>query len=85
MLEASLVGLVVLTASLYAIWRLLPPRFRVRLTGRVSQWARRPGRPVWIARAAASMEATARARAAGCSACDAARPPPLTSTKRNQP
>lgn len=84
MWQSLLVGLIVMCAASYAIWRLMPAALRRRLAGSLSQWAVRPGRPAWAARAAASVGAALRANAPGCGDCDAARPPPDRGPERGR-
>ena len=75
MWQAVLVGLIVLAASLYAGWALLPAVPRLRLARAVARWSRRPGRPQWLGRAAGALESRASSRLGGCSDCSAAEPP----------
>ena len=79
MLEAIVVGLIVIAAVAYATWALLPAVTRLRAAQGLNRWARRPGRPAALAHAAAVLERAARARMGGCSDCsavqDAPRPP----------
>jgi len=76
MWQAIVVGLIVLAAVLYAAWTLLPATLRLRAAQRVGHWARRPGRPAWLGRAATSVETAARARLGGCGDCGAVQGPP---------
>lgn len=71
MLEAILVGLIVLAAALYATWTLLPATVRLRLAQRCGEWGRRPGRAGWLLRASTAVESAARRRAGACSDCSA--------------
>jgi hypothetical protein len=75
MLEGLLVGAIVTAATAYAVWALLPASLRLRAARRFGAWARRPGRPTWVGRAASAMERAALARLGGCSDCGAAQPP----------
>lgn len=79
MLEAIVVGLIVVAAVAYAIWALVPAAVRLRAASGLNRWAGQPGRPAVLARAAAALERAARARVGGCSDCsavqDAPRPP----------
>jgi len=76
MLEAILVGLIVLVAALYATWTLLPAAVRLRLAGHLGEWGRKPGRPGWLQRASTAVEAAARKRVGSCSECSAAQGTP---------
>jgi hypothetical protein len=76
MLEAILVGLIVLAAALYATWTLLPAAVRLRLAQRCGEWGRRPGRAGWLQRASLAVESAARKRAGGCSDCSAVQSTP---------
>jgi hypothetical protein len=71
MWQAIVVGLVVLVATLYATWTLLPAALRLRLAARLGAWGRRPGRAAWLAGAAGAVERAARARHGACSDCSA--------------
>jgi len=79
MLEAIVVGLIVIAAVAYATWALLPAVTRLRAASGLNQWAGKPGRPAVLGRATAALERAARARMGGCSDCgavqDAPRPP----------
>ena len=72
MWEAILVGLIVITAVLYAAWKLLPAASRLRLAQRVVRIA--DGRPAmgWLQRAARRVESAQQARLTGCGNCGAA-------------
>jgi len=72
MLEAIVVGLIVLAAALYATWTLLPAAVRLRLAQRAGDWGRQPGRAGWLQRASTAVETAARKRAGACSDCSAA-------------
>jgi hypothetical protein len=85
MLEAILVGLIVLAAALYATWTLLPASVRLRLAGRIGAWGRSPGRAGWLQRAAAAVEAQARRRAGACGDCRAAQPERPASSRGTPP
>ena len=76
MWQAIVVGLVVLVATLYATWTLLPAALRLRLAARLGAWGRRPGRTAWLARAAGAIERRAGARHGACSDCSAAQASP---------
>lgn len=85
MLEAILVGLIVLAAALYATWTLLPAIVRLRLAQRLGEWGRSPGRARWLQRASGAVEAAARKRAGGCSDCSAVQARPPAQARRNPP
>ena len=85
MWQAIVVGLIVLTAVLYATWTLLPAAVRLRATQRVADWSRRPGRPAWLGRAATAAEAAARARLGGCGDCSAVQASPQQPEDRPKP
>jgi len=78
-LEAIVVGLIVIAAVAYATWALLPAATRLRAAAGLNRWAERSGRPRALGRASAALERAARARMGGCSDCgavqDAPRPP----------
>jgi hypothetical protein len=64
---------VVLVATLYVAWTLLPGALRVRLATHLAGQARLAGRPAWLLRLAGLVER--RARAGGCSDCGGGAPP----------
>ena len=66
---------VVLAATLYVAWTLLPGVLRLRLAARLAERARRPGQPAWLARLAGRVEQRARARAGACGDCSGDSPP----------
>jgi hypothetical protein len=82
MWQSLVVGLIVLVATTYAAWALVPAGTRLRIASRFYAWTRGAGRPAWLGRIAAAMERSARARMGGCSDCSAASPPPSTSSSR---
>jgi antibiotic biosynthesis monooxygenase (ABM) superfamily enzyme len=84
-LEAILVGLIVLVAVLYAAWTLLPAAARLRLAQRLGAWGRRPGRAAWLQRASTAVEDTARRRAGACSDCGAVQSGPTAPSSRKPP
>lgn len=77
MWQAVLAGLIVLVATLYAVWALMPPATRTRLARSVTRWSRRGRRRAWLARAGEGLEKAA--RSGGCEDCSAsqavAKPP----------
>ena len=85
MWEAILVGLIVLAATLYAAWRLLPASLRLRTAHRFAEWGRRPGRPAWLQRASMAVEAAARRGVGACSDCSAVQAGPLQPPSRKRP
>jgi hypothetical protein len=74
--QAIVVGLIVLVATLYAAWTLLPAGLRLRLATRLGAWGRRPGRAAWLACAAGAIERRAGARHGACSDCSAVQAAP---------
>jgi hypothetical protein len=85
MWEAILVSLIVLAATLYAAWRLLPASLRLRIAHRVAEWGRRPGRPAWLRRASTDLEAAARRGTGACSDCSAVQSDPSRPPSRRPP
>jgi hypothetical protein len=82
MWQGLTVGLIVLVATTYAIWALVPAGTRFRLATRFAAWSRGAGRPAWIGRLAAALERAARLRLGGCSDCGTANPPAMSPTSR---
>jgi hypothetical protein len=66
---------VVLAATLYVAWTLLPGVLRLRLAARFAERTRRPGQPAWLAHLANRVERRARARAGPCGDCSGDTPP----------
>jgi hypothetical protein len=85
MWETLLVGLIVLVAILYAVWRLSPAGLRLRTAHRIGEWGRRPGRPAWLQSASTAVEAAARRGIGACSACSAAQADPAAPSSRKPP
>jgi hypothetical protein len=85
MLEAILVGLIVLAAALYASWTLLPAAVRLRFAQRCGDWGRRPGRAGWLQRASIAVESAARKRAGACGDCGAVQSSPKATSSRTPP
>ena len=85
MLEAILVGLIVLAAALYATWTLLPATVRLSFAQRCGEWGRRPGRARWLQRASTAVETAARRRAGSCSDCGAVQSDPAAPSRREPP
>ena len=71
MWQTIVVGLIVLSAALYAAWVLLPAALRLRLAQSLAAAARRRGAPGGIVRLAGTVERAARRRLGGCSDCGA--------------
>jgi hypothetical protein len=79
MLEALVVGLIVLAAALYAAWALTPATVRARAARRLGAWGRLPGRSAWAAHATTALEqAAARRLDSACGNCSAAPRPAVT-------
>lgn len=76
MWEAILVGLIVLAATLYTAWRLLPASLRLRMAGGIAGWGQRPGRAAWLQRATSAVGAGARRGVGACSDCSAVQSSP---------
>jgi hypothetical protein len=85
MWESILVGLIVLAAVLYAIWRMLPAGLRLRTAHHIGEWGRRPGRPAWLQRASTALEAAARGGVGACSDCSAVQAEPSAHSSRKPP
>jgi hypothetical protein len=85
MWQAIVVGLIVLTAALYAIWRLLPASLRLRTAHRVAEWGRRPSRPAWLQRTSTAVESAARKGVGACSDCGAVQSSPAAPSSREKP
>ena len=84
MWQGLAVGLIVLVATTYVVWALVPAGTRVRLATNFAAWSRGVGRPAWIGRLAAALERAARSRLGGCSDCGAANPPGVSPKPRAQ-
>jgi hypothetical protein len=82
MWQGLTVGMIVLVATAYAIWALVPAGTRLRLASRLSAWSRRAGRPAWLGHLAVSVERSARSRIGGCTDCGTASPPTAARSKR---
>jgi hypothetical protein len=85
MWQSILVGLIVLLASLYAAWALLPAGPRRRLAQAVADWTRGQGRPAWLARAGAALQSSAQRRLGDCEDCGSAQQRSPTRSSRRQP
>jgi len=69
MWQALLVGLIVLVATLYVAWALMPSSTRMRMARSFTTWARRGNHPRWLIEAGARLENAA--RGGGCEDCSA--------------
>lgn len=69
MLQSVLVGLIVVAATVYAIWSLVPGQTRLQWARSLATWGRAQGRPHWIAQLTGRIEQTAAKRQGGCSGC----------------
>jgi len=84
MWQALVVGLIVLAASGYVAWALLPAGLRLRLALRLATVARHAGGPAWLVRFADAAEAGARRRLGGCSDCSAVQAAPTPPKGRDR-
>jgi hypothetical protein len=84
MWEVILVGLIVLVATLYTTWRLLPASLRLRAASRIAEWGQRPGRAGWLQRATTAVAARARHGVGACSDCSAIQATPKPPGDRSQ-
>jgi len=84
MWEAIFVGLIVLTATAYATWRMLPASVRLRIARRITEWGERPGRAAGLQRAATTVAAAARKGVGACSDCSAVQAKPTPPGDRPQ-
>lgn len=85
MWQTILVGLIVLAAIVYAVWRLSPAALRLRTAQRIGEWGRRPGRPAWLQRTSTAVEAAARRGVGACSDCSAVQADPSAPSSRKPP
>jgi hypothetical protein len=69
MWQALLVGLIVLVATLYVAWALMPAATRIRMARSFAAWTRQGNRPRWLIQASARLENAA--RGGGCEDCSA--------------
>lgn len=83
MLESILVGLIVVAATAYAAWALVPGTTRLGLARRLGAWGRESGRPAWIGRATGAIERAVGQRHGGCSGCSSV--PPEKPASREPP
>ncbi|MCM2310487.1 MAG: hypothetical protein NDI84_03705 [Steroidobacteraceae bacterium] len=84
MWEVILVGLIVLVATLYTSWRLLPASLRLRTARRIAEWGQRPGRAAWLRRASASVAARAHHGVGACGDCGAVQATPKPPVDRSR-
>jgi hypothetical protein len=84
MWQAVAVGLIVLAASSYVAWALLPAGLRLRLARRIAAMTRRAGGPAWLVRFADATEASALRRLGGCSDCSAVQAAPTPPKGRDK-
>jgi hypothetical protein len=71
MIESMLVGLIVVAATLYAVWALTPAAARNRLALRIAHALGGPEAPGVRGRVASWLQRLARAPVGGCSDCPA--------------
>jgi hypothetical protein len=84
MWQAVVVGLIVLAATIYAAWALLPAGLRLRLARRLVAVARHAGGPAWLTRFAVATEGSALRRLGGCSDCSAVQAAPTPPKDRDK-
>ena len=69
MLEMFLVGSIVLLATLYATWALLPAAGRQRVVRRLVSLSAASGVPAWLQRGVRSLEQRTRSTSGHCDGC----------------
>jgi len=69
MIEMLLVGAIVLVATLYATWTLLPAAGRQRVVRRLVSLSAASGVPAWVQRGARSLERRTRSTGGHCDGC----------------
>jgi hypothetical protein len=74
MIEVLLVGAIVLVATLYATWALMPAPARHRLARRLARLSAASGVPAWLQRGARSLERRTRSTSGHCDGCSAQPP-----------
>jgi hypothetical protein len=84
MWQAVIVGLIVLAATTYAAWALLPASLRLRLARHLAATARSVGGPAWLVRFAERLAASALRRLGGCSDCSAVHAAPTPPKVRDK-
>jgi hypothetical protein len=85
MWQAVIVGLVVLAATTYAAWALLPAALRLGLARHLAAATRRAGGSAWLVRFADAIEGSALRRLGGCSDCSAVQAAPTPPKGRDNP
>jgi hypothetical protein len=70
MIEKLLVGVIVLVATLYAAWTLLPAAGRQRVLRHLAKLSAAGGVPAWLQRAVQSLEPRARSTGDPCDGCN---------------
>lgn len=69
MIEMLLVGAIVVMATLYATWALLPAARRQRVVQRLARLSAAGGVPAWLQRRARSLEQRTRSTSGHCNGC----------------
>ena len=69
MIEMLLVGVIVLAATCYATWALLPAAGRQRVVRRLLSLSAASGVPAWLQRGAQSLERRTRSTSGHCDGC----------------
>ncbi len=72
MLQGIIVSILVIGASAYAAWALMPSATRLRLAGRFRDWTRAREVPAWLEKVSVRLENRAQTRLGGCERCPAA-------------
>jgi len=73
MWQVLIVAAIVLAATLYTAWALMPTTWRLRATRRIARWTAGADRPAMVARLAAALESASRLRPCGCGDCGASK------------
>ena len=74
MIEMLLVGVIVLAATCYATWALLPAAGRQRVVRRLARLSAAGGVPAWLQRGVRSLEQRTRSTSGHCDGCSAQPP-----------
>jgi hypothetical protein len=74
MIETLLVGAIVLVATLYATWALLPTAGRQRVARRLARLSAASGVPAWLQRGARTLERRTSSTSGHCDGCSAQPP-----------
>jgi hypothetical protein len=74
MIEMLLVGAIVLVATLYAAWALLPAAGRQRLVRRLARLSAAGGVPAWLRRGVRFLEKRTGSTAGHCDGCSSQAP-----------